>query len=876
MPLIQTVVGTGGTTATPTTTLTVQRAGDGLIAYLTWRTASGSVSSISDTGGGSWVQVSGAFGQGNSISTDIWYRLGVPAGAITVTGHLSASQTSVAMIVSEWGAIAASEGGKSGTGSTGTSVTSAALTTVGSSDILVASARGQTYSTPPAPWTADPTAGNGVEYQTGVVAGSYSAHLTQATGAWTVSLAGFKAGLGVADPNPSSLRSAGVTLNSSIVTLGPGGNATIQGFNWGLTTAYGNVASASGSFGTGAFSQSLTGLTAGTTYHYQAFSTSPDGTTVTGDFTFTVPSTPTKGEVLYNGAELSGGTITSGSLANLFNGDYTNGMLLASSGWAGITCGSGVTANLTRVRMSHYTGFGASIPGNTIDGSLSDSAFGSPDTLFTVPSGDTTIGTIVSTGSLTNEYLISSPNYYQYFRWRDPVSWAVYDVDFIGTYQAGISAAAVAPDCSPRGGNFDLPTRVRLSSITTDATIYYTLDGSTPTTSSTQYTGPILISSDTEISAIAVSPGLTNSRISEFYFWISSKLFAHEYRYDNRGYRMGQIDGSVFRDPVSGYWYETIRCQDWNIDALPFTPNVKLGHHLYKSADLRNWKYIGRFGGDVAANTAQWGARAQILYCSATNSYVAWTKTADASNNTGLNVFTAPSPEGPWTYVTIYTVLNPMADGFITSGMTTNTIGDHSTFVDPNDGKVYLVYSFNNNTRSAWSQLDPTNLTNTLGVGVNSANHPNIGEAYSMFFRNGTYYCIASGDTSWNYNPNLYFTASTPIGPFTQIGNPFDTVTGSVGDPSTSYNSQTDKVIQIPGRDDGSGHGAFYYTGDDNRPSDNTRRNAYKVHVPMSFVGTALHITWQLGHTGFDGNADSAWSLDTLMPTVSGAPAAAT
>lgn len=47
------------------------------------------------------------------------------------------------------------------------------------------------------------------------------------------------------------------------------------------------------------------------------------------------------------------------------------------------------------------------------------------------------------------------------------------------------------------------------------ATIYYTLDGSTPTTSSTQYTSAIALTQSCTIKAIAVKSGMTNSGVAE-------------------------------------------------------------------------------------------------------------------------------------------------------------------------------------------------------------------------------------------------------------------------------------------------------------------------------------------------------------------------
>ena len=95
------------------------------------------------------------------------------------------------------------------------------------------------------------------------------------------------------------------------------------------------------------------------------------------------------------------------------------------------------------------------------------------------------------------------------------------EVDVYGLLNAQPSAAA--PAISPDGGTFSASQSVTLTSATGGATIYYTLDGSTPSTDSTQYSGPISISQDTTIKAIASASGYVQSSVSSATFTFSNQ-----------------------------------------------------------------------------------------------------------------------------------------------------------------------------------------------------------------------------------------------------------------------------------------------------------------------------------------------------------------
>jgi hypothetical protein len=84
-----------------------------------------------------------------------------------------------------------------------------------------------------------------------------------------------------------------------------------------------------------------------------------------------------------------------------------------------------------------------------------------------------------------------------------------------------VPTAAATPTFSPAGGSYTSAQTVTLSSSTSGATIYYTTDGTTPTTSSTKYAGPLTVSATEAVKAIAVASGYNNSSVASAAFTIT-------------------------------------------------------------------------------------------------------------------------------------------------------------------------------------------------------------------------------------------------------------------------------------------------------------------------------------------------------------------
>ena len=195
-------------------------------------------------------------------------------------------------------------------------------------------------------------------------------------------------------------------------------------------------------------------------------------------------------------ASFSGGSIT--------NSNYYVQIGSKNSPFSTITLStSGISGTITEVKV----GCGAYQSNATVAVTVGGNAFGgNAQTVGGAPDNSNPCAQKTFSGSASGEIVITITN--------GNNGRAGY-IDYVSvTYTTGGTPTCATPTFSPAAGVFTSAQNVTISTTTEDATIYYTEDGSTPTASSTPYTGAIAVSSTTTIKAIAVKEGNNNSSVA--------------------------------------------------------------------------------------------------------------------------------------------------------------------------------------------------------------------------------------------------------------------------------------------------------------------------------------------------------------------------
>jgi hypothetical protein len=172
---------------------------------------------------------------------------------------------------------------------------------------------------------------------------------------------------------------------------------------------------------------------------------------------------------------------------------------------------------------------------------------------------------------------------------------------------------AAMPVASPPGGSFPQGSSLEVTlAAAAGALIYYTLDGSTPTTGSTPYAGPISIAASATLKAIAVAPGFEPSPVMSEEYVIEAALAAPVISPASGSYE-GDLTVSITAEEGASIYYtldgstptpaSTLYTGPFVIPAAPPAPNYEQGLTDDGGQTISPWP-PGTLGQDVAGYRA--------------------------------------------------------------------------------------------------------------------------------------------------------------------------------------------------------------------------------------------------------------------------------
>src|SRR5439155_3175008 len=96
----------------------------------------------------------------------------------------------------------------------------------------------------------------------------------------------------------------------------------------------------------------------------------------------------------------------------------------------------------------------------------------------------------------------------------------------VGGATSILQQQVATPTFSPGGGTYTGSVTVAIGDATSGATIHYTTDGSTPTTSSPVYSSALTFNQTTTLKAMAAASGMTDSGVASATYTIQQQQVA--------------------------------------------------------------------------------------------------------------------------------------------------------------------------------------------------------------------------------------------------------------------------------------------------------------------------------------------------------------
>lgn len=199
------------------------------------------------------------------------------------------------------------------------------------------------------------------------------------------------------------------------------------------------------------------------------------------------------------------------------------------------------------------------------------------------------------------------------------------------TYTILDNTTVAPPTFSPDGGTFDSAQDISISTLINGATIRYTTDGSTPTSASTLYTGPINIPTNTTmtIKAKAFKSGLNDS-IEESASFIIHNTISYLPWAPGTAYKIG--DMASYKGIIYKCTFQHTSMTTWE------PPNAQALWSVYKGGGTGETVATPTFSPDGGNYT---GAQNVIISCATSNAVIKYT-TDGSTPTVNSDTYTAP------------------------------------------------------------------------------------------------------------------------------------------------------------------------------------------------------------------------------------------
>jgi len=331
------------------------------------------------------------------------------------------------------------------------------------------------------------------------------------------------------------------------------------------------------------------------------------------------------------------------------------------------------------------------------------------------------------------------------------------------------------PTINPTGGSFVESVQVSLDVTPSDSTVYYTLDGSEPTTASLQYSSAFTLTESTTVKAIGIRGGYNNSVVNTVNFvkinaGNASSFFEHYWE-------MNEPVAGTYFDSVGGNSATCVNCPESSNGIINGAQSFDgVDNEVNVTADSSyNWDNEDRFTVELWLNTSSCnGADAAIgrndiassmkWWVGCQNGHAAFQLTDHAGNGDSL-VSSINIDDGNWHHIVAvrdgFTNTNKLyVDGELTA--TANVIYDTNGFYSAANVNIgwmsdaSIDYHFN-------GEIDEVAIAGRVLTDSEIVRHFNdghVGLAKGYLGDSGALKLMPIGDSITNrvgYRPELYF-----------------------------------------------------------------------------------------------------------------------